>query len=126
MVWPLWNAGKIQKWHLEECWSPENTDAKYPVIKATSSGSNDAQMSSTWVFNAAYLRLRNLTLGYTLPEKWFTNFFIRSARIYCSGINLLTFDKLPDGVDPLVPNGASGGIFPVTSNLSIGIDVNFK
>jgi len=126
MVWPLWNAGKIQKWHLAECWSPENTDAKYPVIKATSSGSNDAQMSGTWVFNASYLRLRNLTLGYTLPQKWFTDFFIKGARVYCSGINLLTLDKLPDGVDPLVPNGASGGIFPVTSNFSIGIDVNFK
>jgi len=126
MVWPLWNAGKIQKWHLEECWSPDNTDAKYPIIKATSSGSNDAQMSSTWVFNASYLRLRNITLGYTLPEKWFTDFFVKGVRVYCSGINLLTFNKLPTGVDPLVPNGAGGGIFPVTSNFSIGIDVNFK
>ncbi len=126
MVWPLWNAGKIQKWHIEECWSPENKDAKYPIIKATSSGSNDAQMSSTWVFNAAYFRLRNITLGYTIPEKWLTDFFVKGIRIYCSGLNLLTFDKLPAGVDPLVPNGSSGGIFPVTSNFSIGIDVNFK
>ncbi len=126
MVWPLWNAGKIQKWHLEECWSPDNKDAKYPIIKATSSGSNDAQMSSTWVFNAAYFRLRNITLGYTIPEKWLSDFFVKGIRIYCSGLNLLTFDKLPAGVDPLVPNGSSGGIFPVTSNFSIGIDVNFK
>ncbi len=126
MVWPLWNAGKIQKWHIEECWSTDNKDAKYPIIKATSSGSNDAQMSSTWVFNAAYFRLRNITLGYTIPEKWLTDFFIKGIRIYCSGLNLLTFDKLPAGVDPLVPNGSSGGIFPVTSNFSIGIDVNFK
>ena len=126
MVWPLWNAGKIQKWHLEECWSADNKDAKYPIIKATSSGSNDAQMSSTWVFNAAYFRLRNITLGYTIPEKWLSDFFVKGIRIYCSGLNLLTFDKLPAGVDPLVPNGSSGGIFPVTSNFSIGIDVNFK
>jgi TonB-linked SusC/RagA family outer membrane protein len=126
MVWPLWNAGKIQKWHLEECWSPDNTDAKYPVIKATSSGSNDAQMSSTWVFNAAYLRLRNISLGYTLPEKLFNDLFVKGVRVYVSGINLLTLDKLPAGVDPLVPNGAGGGIFPVTSNFSIGLDVRFK
>jgi len=126
MVWPLWNAGKIQKWHLEECWSSDNKDAKYPIIKATSSGSNDAQMSSTWVFNAAYFRLRNITVGYTIPEKLLSDFFVKGIRIYCSGLNLLTFDKLPTGVDPLVPNGSSGGIFPVTSNFSIGIDVNFK
>lgn len=126
MVWPLWNAGKIQKWHIEECWSPENTDGEYPIIKATSSGSNDAQCSSTWVFNASYFRLRNLTFGYTLPQKLFNNMFIKGLRIYCSGLNLLTFDKLPTGVDPLVPNGAWGGIYPVTSNFSIGIDVNFK
>jgi hypothetical protein len=81
---------------------------------------------STWVFNAAYFRLRNITLGYTIPEKWLTDFFVKGIRIYCSGLNLLTFDKLPAGVDPLVPNGSSGGIFPVTSNFSIGIDVNFK
>lgn len=126
MVWALYNAGKIQEWHVRESWSTENTDAKYPIIKATSSGSNDAQMSSTWVFDASYLRLRNVSFGYTLPEKLFNNNFIKSVRVYCSGINLLTFNKLPTGIDPLVPNGTDGSIFPVTSNFSIGLDVHFK
>ncbi|MCE5346909.1 MAG: SusC/RagA family TonB-linked outer membrane protein [Bacteroidales bacterium] len=124
-VWALFNAGKIQEWHVRECWSQENTGAKYPIIKATSSGSNDAQMSSTWVFDASYLRVRNISFGYTLPKTLFNNKFVNSMRVYFSGQNLLTFDKLPQGIDPLIPNGTEGTLFPITSNFTFGVDVQF-
>jgi TonB-linked SusC/RagA family outer membrane protein len=124
-AWALWNAGKIQEWQVREFWSPENTGAKFPVIAPTSAGSNDAQISSTWVFDASYLRVRNISFGYTLPKTLFKNNFVNSLRVYFSGQNLFTFDKLPQGIDPLIPNDSSGEAFPITSNYNIGIDVQF-
>ena len=125
MVWGLFNAGKIQEWQVKEFWSPQNTDAQYPILAATSAGSNDIQTSSTWVFNAAYLRLRNVSIGYNLPTAALNKLGMSGFRIYASGQNLLKFDKLPPGIDPLVPNGATGNIYPVTALYSLGIDVKF-
>ena len=125
LIWPLFNAGKIQEWHVKECWSSENVDAKFPILAASSFGSNDIQTSSTWVFNAAYLRVRNLTVGYTIPQRLLKKIFINDLRFYFSCQNLFTFDKLPDGIDPLVPNGNSGAIYPVTASYTFGIDLKF-
>lgn len=125
LVWPLFNAGKIQNWQVNEFWSPENTGAAFPVIAPTSFGSNDIQPSSTWVFDASYLRVRNVTLGYTLPKSLLGKTGLDNFRIYCSGQNLFTFDNLPEGIDPLVPNDSQGAIYPITSSVIIGIDVKF-
>jgi TonB-linked SusC/RagA family outer membrane protein len=124
-VWALFNAGKIQEWHVRECWSAENPDAKFPGIRATSAGSNDAQISSTWVFNAAYLRARNISFGYTLPNASSKISFINSLRVYFSGQNLFKFDKLPEGIDPMIPNDSDGSYFPINKNFTIGLDVQF-
>lgn len=125
LVLPLYNAGKIQQWHTEKCWTPDRPDAKYPILAPTSIGSNDNQVSSTWVFNGAYLRVRNITVGYTLPSKWLERASIKNLRVYFSGQNLLTFDKLPKGVDPLTPNGSAGALYPISKNYTFGIDLSF-
>lgn len=125
MVWGLFNAGKIQEWQVKEFWSPTNTGAEYPILAATSTGSNDIQTNSTWVFNAAYLRVRNISLGYTIPARVFEKTGVNGLRVYAAAQNLFTFDRLPEGIDPLVPNGANGNIFPITRLISLGIDVKF-
>lgn len=125
MVFGLFNAGKIQEWQVKEFWSPTNTGADYPILAATSAGSNDIQTNSTWVFNAAYLRVRNISVGYTIPAKLFEKTGVSGLRVYAAAQNLFTFDKLPEGIDPLVPNGASGNIYPITRLISLGIDVKF-
>jgi len=78
------------------------------------------QMSSTW-YLCSIFRLRNITLGYTIPEKWLSDFFIKaSGSIF--RIKPPYFDKLPAGVDPWFLTVHRRHI-PVTSNFSIGIDV---
>jgi TonB-linked SusC/RagA family outer membrane protein len=124
-VWALFNAGKIQEWHMEESWTPENPGAKFPIVSPTSAGSNDIQRSSTWVFDGSYFRLRNVNLGYSLPESVLSNVFIDYLRVYFSGMNLFTWDKLPPGIDPLVPNGTTGGFYPVVSSYTFGLEVKF-
>jgi TonB-linked SusC/RagA family outer membrane protein len=124
-AWALYNAGKIQEWHVTDSWSPSNTSAAFPRISPTSSGSNNARASSTWIFDASYLRLRNVTLSYTLPNVLLENIFIDNARIYLTGQNVLTIDNLPPGLDPLVPNGTSGAFFPIVSSYNFGVDLRF-
>jgi hypothetical protein len=124
-VWALYNAGKIQEWHMEESWTPERPNAEFPIVAPTSSGSNDIQPSSTWVFDASYFRLRNLNFGYSLPSSLFDDFFISHVRAYFSGQNLFTLKKLPEGLDPLVPNGTSGGFYPIVSTYTFGVEVRF-
>ena len=125
MASQLFNAGKIQQWHIDEFWTPENPNSRYPKILPTSAGSNDIQTSSTWVFDAAYLRVRNITVGYTLPKVLFSKTFVRNLRVYFTGQNLFTFDKLPDGIDPLTPNGTQGALYPITKSFIMGIDLKF-
>jgi len=59
-------------------------------------GSN---FSNLWLYKADYLKLRNLTLGYTLPKKWVTKIGLQDVRVFFSGENLLTFTNFP-GMDP--------------------------
>ncbi|MBT28489.1 MAG: SusC/RagA family TonB-linked outer membrane protein [Thalassobius sp.] len=125
VAWALFNAGKVQKWHVEETWTPERTDAKYPVLIATSAGSNDARASSTWIFNAAYLSLRNVTLGYTLPQPVLDNIHLRNLRVFFAGQNLFNFNKLPDGMNPLTPNGSSGAMYPIVTSYTMGVNATF-
>lgn len=122
-VWPAYNAGKVQEWHLREFWSPENPNADFPILQPTSFGSNDARASNTWVFDGSYLRLRNVTLGYTVPQLRFWG--LNELRVFASGQNLLTFHNLPEGLDPLIPNGSVGAIYPVTATYTFGLNVRF-
>ncbi len=123
VAYAFFNAGKIQAWQADS-WTPENTDASYPRL-TPGSAHNNWRTSSQWLFDASYLRLRNVTLGYTLPNILLDKLSIKDLRIFISGQNLITFDNLPDGIDPTVPNFTSGGFYPVTSVYTAGLSVSF-
>ncbi len=90
-----------------------------------------ASTSSRWLYKGDYLRLKNLTLGYTLPKSLLSNLNISSARFYISGINLLTYTKYPG--DPevntnVVSNIAGGKDFytiPQAKTFTIGLNIKF-
>lgn len=106
--------------------------------KAVQGGNhNSNQQSTRYLENGSYLRLRNVTLGYQLPKDWISSLKIRSARIFVSGDNLVTFTKFT-GVDPEVdlsppPNGAGNRVaggsssfkYPISRKLLFGINVGF-
>lgn len=122
-VFAFFNAGKIQKWHTD-FWTPENPDATFPRLVATTSH-NNFEKSDYWVYDAAYLRLRNLTVGYTFPQTIMDNIKVNRLRVYFSGQNLLTFDNMPAGWDPEIPNDKRGDLYPITAIYSLGIDLTF-
>lgn len=126
------NGGKIQRWHLDR-WTPENPDPNAPYPRFTFAYPNNGQHSSFWVRDASYLRLKNLTLGYTLPASVLNNKFINSLRIFFSGDNVFTLDNFYPGQDPETStslpdptqNFATGNFHPFVSVYTLGVDVSF-
>jgi TonB-dependent starch-binding outer membrane protein SusC len=109
-----------------------NTDASYPRLTIGSESVNNAARSDFWIFDAKYLRIKNVQIGYTLPETWTGKIGMSNARFYVSGFNLLTFSPFDIGLDPEV-NGSlsgagapySGRVYPVSRVISAGLDINF-
>ncbi len=121
--WTFFNAGKIQEWQTDY-WTPSNTGSPYPRLHPASSHPN-WRVNETWLFDTSYTRLRNITLGYTLPRDFVEKINISNLRIYMSGQNLATWSKMPAGIDPLVPNFTAGSIYPVTKVITMGLNVTF-
>ncbi|MEN8202755.1 MAG: TonB-dependent receptor [Bacteroidota bacterium] len=118
-------------------WSPENTGATTPRAIVTDPN-NNSRISSFWLEDGSYLRLKNVQLGYTLPAPLISRVNITNMRIYVSAQNLLTFTKY-SGLDPEVGTtdhttnvgaptlnvGVDDGIYPQARTVSLGVQVDF-
>ena len=110
---------------VENSWTPENTDARYPRLSA-STNANNAWASSWWVIDGSYLRVKNVQLSYSLPKKILNtgkNGSIDRVRIYFAGTNLFTFSAYKY-LDPENP-GINNGYYPQQRTFSIGLNLTF-
>ena len=98
----------------------ENLNAKYPRLTRNNVDANYA-MSDYWLFNGRYLRMKNMTIGYTLPSALTKKASIDMVRFYVSGNDLFCISKYPHGWDPEV--SATG--YPITTSVLLGVSVNF-
>ena len=121
VAYPFFNAGKIQSWQTD-AWTPENPGAEYPRLLPATSSPN-WRTSEQWLFDASYLRLRNVTLAYNFSGKLLEKLNINGLRIYATGQNLLTFDNMPEGIDPVIPNNTDGNFYPITSTYTFGLSL---
>ncbi len=108
----------------KDYWTPENRNAQFPRLAFNNS--NNQQNSSFWVKNAAYLRLKNVQLGYNIPKSLTTKIGISNVRFYVSTDNVVTFSKFWKYFDVEAPvlSGYSN-FYPIMRTTSIGIDVKF-
>jgi TonB-linked SusC/RagA family outer membrane protein len=97
-----------------------NIDGKYPRLKLNTDAQN-SQVSRFYLFNAAYAKLKNMQVGYTISPKAGNRLPISKARIFVSGENLLTITKYP-GLDPEM--GAGVG-YPTMKQYAMGVNVTF-
>ena len=102
-----------------------NLNARFPRPLFSQGGKN-MQTQSRYVVNAAYLRIKNIQLGYTLPASLSKKIGISRMRIYTSADNLVTFTKLPKIFDPEATGGdwGPGKIYPLQRTISFGLNVN--
>ena len=100
------------------------------TVSGIANGSNNYYPQSRYLTDMSYLRLKNVTVGYTLPKEWTRKAFIEKARIYFSGSNLFLLYKGSDlPVDPEISTGDGltsagwGRTAPITRTFSFGIQV---
>lgn len=117
------NDGSMpQRVHLDR-WTPENPNATYPRLAY---GFNYNQRLSTyWLEDASYFRLKNIQLGYTLPLRITEKFLANRVRVYASADNLFTQTNYFYGYDPETPV-SSGGFYPQVKTFVFGLNVNFN
>ena len=97
-----------------------NIQAKYPRLKDITDNQNGIA-SNFWLYDASYIKLKNIQIGYTLPTNWVQAAWMTSARIFLSGENLLMITDYP-GLDPEI--GASEG-YPTMKQYSFGVSIKF-
>lgn len=116
-----WNMSKdvLDSWGY-------NRNSDIPLISMSDSNGNYSTVSDFFLESGSYLRLKNLTVGYTLPKSVFGNHAgAPSLRAYVSGENLLTLTGY-SGMDPEVGNnGLDGGTYPVSRVVSLGVNFSF-
>lgn len=119
-------AAYPQKVHLQRYNVVTNPDpnAAYPRL-TYNTGFNQNTFSTYWMEDASYLRLKNVQLGYTFPEKWMKKAHIDKMRVYISGDNLLTFSKFFYAYDPETPV-SKGGYYPQIKTVVMGLNITFK
>ena len=98
----------------------QNAKAEYPRLSYTSR-SNNYTTSNFWLFNGAYFRLKNVTLGYTFPEKWMSKARIKDLRIYATANDVFSIDNFPKGWDPEM--GVTS--YPITTSVLVGLSIKF-
>jgi TonB-dependent starch-binding outer membrane protein SusC len=114
-------------------WTPSNTNTDIPKRSL----SRTQRVSTRWVYDGSYARLKNLAIGYNLPSNMLKKAFISKLRIYASAQNILTFTKYP-GYDPEVNYNSDGsgsaanrnlgldyGSYPNAKSYTIGLNIGF-
>lgn len=106
-------------------WSVYNTEeqnlaARYPRLSVTSANNNNYMTSNFWMINGAYFRLKNITLGYSLPEKLTKSLKVNNLRLYGSATDLFSGDNYPKGWDPEAINNSY-----ITKSFLFGVSVKF-
>lgn len=133
----FWGSGALAQvtvfsQHIDY-FSETNPDAYYPnpyasPVGAIASYTNKTQMpSSRYLQSASFLRLKNLTFQYTLPNVLADRLKLQRVSVFASGENLLTFTKLAEMFDPETITGGqgTGKIYPLSKVYSFGLNVNF-
>jgi hypothetical protein len=119
--WSINETGSNKGTRLLDAWSPTNTGSNIPALTMTDKNFEN-RFSSYFIENGAYMKLRNLQLGYTLPARISNKFHVSNLNVYVSGQNLLTFKaKNFTGVDP---ESATYG-YPIPTMVTSGIRVTF-
>lgn len=108
--------------YFSDYWTPENPNALLHRLYAGTK--HNYQYSSHWLQNAAYIRLKNLQVGYTLNPEWTRKVKIEKLRVYFNGENMFEFSKMFRYFDPEL-NKVAGYMYPIMRNYSLGVNVVF-
>ena len=121
-IWAGLNIGFLNKGkRLLDAWTPENMASNIPAV-SLSDNNNEKRVSTYWVENGSYLKLRTIQLGYNVPKAFAAKLAMQRLRFYLSAQNLFTIKSSSfTGVDPENPNYG----YPIPLNITFGLNVTF-
>ncbi len=121
-IWAGLNIGFLNKGkRLLDAWSTSNPDSNVPAL-SLSDNNNEKRVSSYWVENGSYLKLRTIQFGYNFPRTIASKLAMQRLRMYVSAQNLFTVKSSSfTGVDPENPNYG----YPIPLNITFGLNVTF-
>ena len=121
-LWAGVNVPNLNKGiRVLDAWSPSNTGSTIPAL-TTMDTNNETRVSSYYVENGSFLKLRTIQFGYNLPTDLVKKLYMQRLRVYVSAQNLLTIkSKNFTGVDPEVPTFG----YPIPLNVTFGLNVSF-
>jgi hypothetical protein len=124
MTVPFENNGSNTAYeYYDNRWTPENLNAKYPR-STPAPYANNTQASDFWMVNSSYLRLKTISLGYTIPERMTKQLGINRLRVYGIGQNLFTFSKIKH-IDPEMGYTDRETAYPIMKSTTIGLELTF-
>lgn len=124
--WAFYNTANVQVWQMNDRWTTTNPNphAKYPRMEIlTNAGSPNTLLSSYWLLNGSYLRIKSVQLGYNIPQRLLKSVGITNLRVYADAENFLTWDHYPPGWDPEINTG--GAYYPILANYTFGVNLSF-
>ncbi len=123
----FYNGGSVQRWQMEGRFDPQNPQRypEHPRLELLQNGAEvnpNTKLSDWWAIDASYLRIKNLQLGYTLPQSILRSSHIAKMRFYLGAENLYTFKKYRKGWDPEMSTNAN--YYPILANYVFGINAS--
>lgn len=110
--------------YYKDMWTPDNPNGTQPRLQGTDL-TDAMQYSSRHISNASFLRLKNLSFGYTLPSNLLQRVFISNARLFFTASNLLTWAKYKEADPEVNQYGTRGWETPISKTFTFGIDLTF-
>lgn len=143
--WGQYNRSynNMPQWHVGNYWTEDNTDAylpRYSSLNSTMGRGGSNFYNDRYLQNISYIRLKNLQIGYSLPQKWIKNLRLQRVQVYLSGENLFCWSpmyKRVTGFDVLTITGdtdsdlsssnsqGSGNSYPLLKSMSLGVSLTF-
>src|SRR5690606_21446698 len=130
---PGFRPGEAWYQHQLDYWTPENPNAFYPrpTDQGQSNSIRNFMPQTKYLLDMSYLRVKNLTFGYTFPEKWVERAKVQNLRIFFSGENLFEFDNVDMPIDPetdytswgLNDGNSFGRVYPFKRTYSFGLQL---
>ena len=125
VIQPYFNQGNLPQFWVDEAWTEDNVNARYPrLVNSTHNfPGTDISGVQTYLYDASYLRLKNIEIGYTLPDKWLRPAGISSMRVYVNAQNLFTITDVPQ-IDP-ENTQQEGWTYPQMKSFNVGLTLQF-
>lgn len=128
------NAGHVEKYYITDTWSEENRDAYFPAPHISTNDKKNVQRQSRYLQNAGYIRLKNVSLNYTLPQSLVDGLGAEAVQLYLAGMNLWEYSPIRKPLDPESlygdsgqgGNGGNGAVeYPMQRVFTLGARVSF-